>query len=374
EVTAAEVESWVGEAKLASDLDEDALGEAGSGGGEKAKRVTLAVHILCNRADGRTLNQAYLECSSRQAARDIVRLKDGSKLRDRPVHVSLSSQGELLTTLFPTYTPGFATLEPNPHQRSKWASPIPLLLQTELTGLLNLCRLEADRLSIVQSAHAKKVAERPYFNIVSLLEKMPWSFPRSYNSQAIVRLFNTACAAIEILGNVKPHVHEWRDILTVLIAAILHCPVFRPQQKQKAVRLASNLGFQQFKPSTPAHSSIRGGADSSSFTPSTLQASYVGTAPDKSFLAAKQAEGALFADAQLVNVGLPSPRFALEGIPSAALDRPLNTTKPTSPAGDTVVTRHRRRRSSVAAQLNIDKAVVESVAAALGIALEPSSA
>ncbi|GAA5984507.1 hypothetical protein JCM11641_007005 [Rhodosporidiobolus odoratus] len=351
EVTADEVEKWVGEANLASDLDEDMLKsrKEDEGGLAKAKRVTLAVHILCNRADGRTLNQAYLECSSRSAARTIVRLKDGSKLRNRPVHVSLSSQGEFLTTLFPTYSPGFTTLEPNPNPRSKWAVPIPLLLQTELTGLLNLCRLE--------SAHAKKVCERPYFNIVTLLEKMPWSYPSSYNSQAIVRLFNTACAAIEILGSIKHQVREWRDILTVMVDAILHCSVFRPQQKQKASFNSSSVKSSSF--------------ELNSFTPSSLKESFVGTAPDKAFLAAKQAKGGLVDDAQLVELGLPSPRFGLQDAPQSTAEE---RGKPaTVPGGNTVVSRHHRRRSSVAAQLNIDKALVESVAAALGISLEASA-
>ncbi|GAA5866222.1 hypothetical protein JCM8547_007208 [Rhodosporidiobolus lusitaniae] len=368
EVTAAEIEAWAGDGNLASDLDEDELRKGEGEGDGKIKRVTLAVHILCNRADGRTLNQAYLECSSRSAARSIVRLKDGSKLRNRPVHVSLSSQGEFLTTLFPTYTPGFSSLEPNSNPRSKWAAPIPLLLQTELTGLLNLCRLE--------SAHAKKVAERPFFNIVTLLEKMPWSFPSSYNSQAVVRLFNTACAAIEILGSIKHSIPGWKDIVTVLVDAILHCPVFRPQQKQKAVHMAANIGgFQQTTrrksfSANPAKQTIRGGVfDTFSFTPSALKETYVGTAPDKGFLAAKQAAGDLKEEAHLVEVGLPSPRFLPEaGVPAALQSAPSSPT-----TGNTVVPRHRRRRSSVAAQLNIDKALVESVAQALGIALEPSS-
>lgn len=47
EVTAAEIEEWVGEGNLASDLDEDELQDKNEQG--KVKRVTLAVHILCNR-------------------------------------------------------------------------------------------------------------------------------------------------------------------------------------------------------------------------------------------------------------------------------------------------------------------------------------
>lgn len=49
--------------------------------------------------DGRTLNQAFVECSSVEAAKTIVRQRDGSRLRGRPVHVTMSSQGELLSTV-----------------------------------------------------------------------------------------------------------------------------------------------------------------------------------------------------------------------------------------------------------------------------------
>jgi len=44
--------------------------------------------------------------------------------------------------VFPTYRPGFEGLKPYSNDRQGTAAPIPLLVQTELTGLLNLCRLE----------------------------------------------------------------------------------------------------------------------------------------------------------------------------------------------------------------------------------------
>lgn len=126
-------------------------------------------------------------------------------------------------------------------------------MQTELTGLLTLCKL--------QSSHVNKVRERPYFNIVTIIQKVspvlervcrrrgltvlgggkqfPWYQPETYNSQQIVRLFNTACgepdlrvevlelleadlyrctAAVEILMAIRSSVPEWLDILTVLVS------------------------------------------------------------------------------------------------------------------------------------------------------------
>ena len=99
--------------------------------------------------------------------------------------------------------------------------------------------------------HARKVPERPYFNLVTLVEKvrrarsplalafqllnvqgselmplracsqMPWAYPQFYNSAAVVRMFKTACAAIEILATVKRTVVEWQDILAVLVRLAL---------------------------------------------------------------------------------------------------------------------------------------------------------
>jgi len=50
-------------------------------------------------ADGRTLNQCYVEASSLEMARLIVRSRDGRKLRNRPVHVTLNGPGEFLNTV-----------------------------------------------------------------------------------------------------------------------------------------------------------------------------------------------------------------------------------------------------------------------------------
>ncbi|KAI5475460.1 hypothetical protein MNV49_001351 [Pseudohyphozyma bogoriensis] len=203
DVTASEVEQWLPDGSLPPLED-----------------CVLAVHILCNRTDGRTLNQCYVEAVSVAAARDIVRTRDGKKLRGRTVHATISDQGELMTTIFPSWDPGFDGLEARPG-----ALAGPLLMQTELTGLISLCKLE--------SPHACKVVERPYFNIVSLLQKFPWHQVETYNSKQIVRLFNTSCAAIEVLNAVRSSAKVWQDILDVFVDAVHACPVFRPAQKNQ---------------------------------------------------------------------------------------------------------------------------------------------
>lgn len=96
-----------------------------------------------------------------------------------------------LEQIFPNYTPGFDGLKPVPVRGAK-SVPVPLLLQTELTGLLELCKLQVRaahtlcfgltscsegllmqaKIGYTQSAHSSKVPERPFFNIVTLLEKV----------------------------------------------------------------------------------------------------------------------------------------------------------------------------------------------------------
>lgn len=84
--------------------------------------------------------------------------------------------------------------------------PAPLVLLNELTGLLLLCKLGTN--------HAAKVPERGFFNIVTLLQKVsfsfdlrvraradniwqfPWHIPSAYNSKQIVRLFETTCGKL----------------------------------------------------------------------------------------------------------------------------------------------------------------------------------
>ncbi|GAA5852549.1 hypothetical protein JCM9279_005507 [Rhodotorula babjevae] len=374
EVTVDEIEAWLPRGTLASDetgtnggigdaIEEVQEEEGRLGDGEG---VTLAVHILCSRGDGRTLNQAYIECSSRAAARKTVRLRDGFKLRNRIIHVAMSSQGELLSTVFPMYRPGFEGLEP---VSSSTAAPTPLLIQTELTGLLNLCRLE--------SMHARKAPERPYFNIVMLIEKMPWAYPQCYNSAAVVRMFKTACAAIEILATVKRFVVEWQDILAVLVDAILRCPVFRPQQKQQAVHLAASLGYERYEsttsvrvplPHVPASRTVAGVFDGFSFPfkPSSLQQAYVSTAASS-----------ITHDSTLDPL---SPLAVPPGFTAAERTERTSTHSASLASSSSVSAapvrkvKRRRRRSSLVAELGIDPALLDAVARALGVGLVGSSA
>lgn len=45
------------------------------------------------------MNQCYVEASSVDAARQIVRTRDGKKLLNRPVHITISSSTEFMNTV-----------------------------------------------------------------------------------------------------------------------------------------------------------------------------------------------------------------------------------------------------------------------------------
>lgn len=68
---------------------------------------------------------------------------DDARLKPADLSPSLATQ------LFPTYEPGFSGMIAN-----KSSMPCPLLMQTELTGLLSLCRLEV-------SSSAPRSAPKP---------------------------------------------------------------------------------------------------------------------------------------------------------------------------------------------------------------------
>ncbi|KAK4702948.1 hypothetical protein P7C70_g3272, partial [Phenoliferia sp. Uapishka_3] len=262
DVTVAQIEDWLPKDSLAP-IDQ----------------CILAVHILCNRADGRTLNQCYVEAASVTAARTIVRTRDGKKLLNRPVHITISTSSEFMNTLFPSWESGFNGLDPIPG-----STPGPLLLQTEVTGLVSLCKLE--------SPHACKVKERPYFNIVTILQKFPWHVVESYNSKAVVRLYNGACAAAEILGTVCDFVPGWQDILMTVVSSLLRimlkhpgrpllilqvdavvaCPAFRSSQKVSFLRATGMKHDKYPAGGNGHHSKESSGASGFSFSPTIARA------------------------------------------------------------------------------------------------------
>ncbi|CEQ43120.1 SPOSA6832_05020, partial [Sporobolomyces salmonicolor] len=421
EVTVDEIERWLPDGSLASDL-EPSMGriEGGEGKGEKVGGVTLAVHILCNRF----ALHYYFSLTAARSTRPT-----SSAARSWPHG---SSQAELLTTLFPTYTPGFGGLEANANIRKSFA-PCPLLLQTELTGLLNLCRLE--------SPHACKVPERPYLNLVSILQKVRSSeciptqalpatladeISRAPNSflgisvRSITRSRSFDCstpAPLRLRSSEPSRTASptgatsspcWSDLslppststlltsLSLQVDAVLRCPAFRPVQKNKIVRLAASLGFKQSFPrmmipttSVPAHSGSGVNlVDAFSFSPPSMRESYVSTVPEPRYLLHHQDETA--EAAPIVELGMISTRLLEDEVADDERESERRKTLskvrstphlvgtlsfssalrlPPLPPVPPTHARYHRRMSSIARELEIDVSLVSAVVKVLGINL-----
>ncbi|KAG8763622.1 hypothetical protein FRC11_014963 [Ceratobasidium sp. 423] len=132
---------------------------------------TLICHVLLDRADGRTLNHAYVETTiehARSALRTHQNKVLGCGRRARAVTITWSSQEELMHTLFPSWPGRFegplpvydaspTDLQPPP--------PADLLTDSELGVILHL----------VQSpkSHFLKVPSLAYWSLLSVLAKIP---------------------------------------------------------------------------------------------------------------------------------------------------------------------------------------------------------
>lgn len=88
------------------------------------------------RADGKTLNQLYIELPTLQAAQSLVRLKNERPLAGRLVAVGLSTPEELLEHIFPAWEAAGSDA------RRLDVMEDELIAQEDLDGLIKMCRLE----------------------------------------------------------------------------------------------------------------------------------------------------------------------------------------------------------------------------------------
>ncbi|GAA5942945.1 RNA-binding protein [Sporobolomyces koalae] len=383
DITADDIEHWLPDGTLASDTAEGPeLIEVGLN-----ERVALAVHILCNRLDGRTLNQAFVECSSPQAAKAVVRTRDGARLKGRPLHLSISSQSELLSTIFPTHARGFDGLDAIYGSTEILTSP--LLLASELSGLLNLCRLDTH--------HASKAPDRPYFNLVSIIEKYPFHQREACDPNLVSSLFETCLVAVETLKTVHPRVPEWRAILTIFVDSILRCPAFGARQKMAIVKLSGGIKFAQpvpsttdedvfqSKPAVPALRPLVSAPFQAVLNSTTLNSEQrhdgLVSEPRSPDLSSHPEQLNPKVSASLLRLltatstasapilgssAIPSPTYSFPPAPSSIRNlSPVPENESSSPAELT----YTRRRSSIARLLDVDSSVVAAVAKELGIVL-----
>ena len=118
------------------------------------------IHILINRQNFHTLNQAYVELASPEQAKKLVRANlKGGRIADRPIGVALSSQQELLENVFPGWAPGFRRVDAlEPSYEGVLITPI------ELNSL-------SEQFSLT-SVWARRAPERMFLQLATIVAKV----------------------------------------------------------------------------------------------------------------------------------------------------------------------------------------------------------
>ncbi|CAE6481922.1 unnamed protein product [Rhizoctonia solani] len=219
---------------------------------------TLICHVLLDRADGRTLNHAYVETTieyARSALRTHQNKVLGCGRRARAVTITLSSQEELMHTLFPSWPGRFEG--PLPVYDASPTDPQPpppadLLTDSELGVILHL----------IQSpkSHFLKVSSLAYWSLLSVLAKIP--VPDVFAPGTVPeKLFDITTFALEKYGSFVG-ARDYEPLLHMkLIDGALHCRAFTDRQLSTLLRFTnrppamyinqpSNLGTPMHTPNT----------------------------------------------------------------------------------------------------------------------------
>ncbi|KAF9931478.1 hypothetical protein FBU30_010094 [Linnemannia zychae] len=217
------------------------------------------VHILMDRASGKTFNSAFVELAlTTRQAEIIAQARNQKVLKGRQVSVELSSQDELLRSVFPKWIGDFLNGEPSisgdrntgseaiggnydgQHitqwqlDSTKYVQPTPpFITRDEINALLVICRNYKLHFS-------RKCAERPFENILTILAKYPWHQPHRVLPMHRDHIFELLKLSIESL---RMHLSkEYNTIHPTLLSRMVRCailtPAFTERQKNMVLVVA----------------------------------------------------------------------------------------------------------------------------------------
>ncbi|KAG0007997.1 hypothetical protein BGZ80_003975 [Entomortierella chlamydospora] len=234
------------------------------------------VHILMDRATGKTFNSAFIELAlTPHQAGMVASARNLKVLKGRLVTVELSSQDELLRAVFPKWIGQFLHGDPmipgvrqkknrgnprsaeeqnnspssgqstlgargsNPKQQSEVSSTISAIESTtfvtreEINALLVVCRNYKLHFS-------RKCAERPFENILSIIAKYPWHQPHRILPLHRDHIFELLKLSIESL---RTHLNkEYNTIhptlMTRMVRSAILTPAFTERQKAMVLHVA----------------------------------------------------------------------------------------------------------------------------------------
>ncbi|GJJ68130.1 hypothetical protein EMPS_00476 [Entomortierella parvispora] len=215
------------------------------------------VHILMDRATGKTFNSAFVELAvTSQQAGKVAQTRNLKVLKGRLVTVELSSQDELMRSIFPKWIGEFQDGEPliqgessenavssRPEGGQSTVMPSsattttmvpaltpPFVTREEINALLVVCRNYKLHFS-------RKCAERPFENILSILAKYPWHQHHRVPPLHRDHIFELLKLSIESL---RMHLgKEYNTIHPTLLNRMVRCAILTPAftERQKAMVL-----------------------------------------------------------------------------------------------------------------------------------------
>ncbi|KAJ3178802.1 hypothetical protein HDU87_003357 [Geranomyces variabilis] len=211
--------------------------------GHAGPYFTQAVHIVMNRATGKTQSECFVEFPTYTDAQRALELHGRGILKGRIVVTQWSTQSELADALFP-HRAGHHK-EPNvmehdagqddgfgdsgliyDHHLSAPATAGVFLLREEINALLLVCRNYKLHFS-------RKCAERPFENIISILAKVPWHQPEAVSTAHRDHLFEMLKLSLESLRvHLSRADHQIDETLMArMVRAGLCVPLFTERQK-----------------------------------------------------------------------------------------------------------------------------------------------
>ncbi|TPX63335.1 hypothetical protein SpCBS45565_g06678 [Spizellomyces sp. 'palustris'] len=232
---------------------------------------TQGVHIIMNRATGKTQSDCFVEFPSYTEAQRSLDLHARGILKGRIVVAQWSSQAELMDALFPHRSSGHSTLtfqtetQGNPpvessslqgtrdkrcndtfqsqqavgsglvYGQSLTSQPKEgvYLLREEINALLLVCRNYKLHFS-------RKCAERPFENIISIICKIPWHEPHLVSTSHRDHVFEMLKLSLESLSiHLSRHDHHIDGSLMMrMVRAGLCVPLFTERQKITLLNVA----------------------------------------------------------------------------------------------------------------------------------------
>ncbi|KAJ4468797.1 hypothetical protein J3R30DRAFT_1606228 [Lentinula aciculospora] len=225
----------------------------------------VRVHVLLDKK-GKTMSHAFVEVENEAMAGKILRgevqgngPRRGSVLgkgkRARGVTVTRSSQGELMSALFPSWLGSFDGARPSlagiENDRVVAALESGLMTESEVACLLYLIRSP--------DAHFLKVPSLPFHLLISVLAKFPADIDSRVFWSSSLRdiLFDVVFAAVQVLiarTEQRKNLNDGAypdDLVEILTKVALNCQVFTSQQKSK---LAEFLNEEPSRPLSPCGS------------------------------------------------------------------------------------------------------------------------